>query len=147
MMKKTIISLMLMLLSTAPISRAAESDTRQLVELPAPMRQHMLGNMRDHLLAIMAIQDALGAGAFDRAADTAETRIGMSSLAAHGAAHMAPYMPKQMQDIGTQMHRAASQFAVIAQENSADGDLKKSIGYLSKITQQCVACHAAYRTQ
>jgi hypothetical protein len=121
------------------------SDTRQLVELPDMMREHMLGNMRDHLIAITEIQDALAAGAFDQAADLAETRIGMSSLEAHHAAHMAPYMPKRMQDIGTQMHRAASQFALVAKETTVDGDLKRAVGALAKITQQCVACHAAYR--
>ncbi|MBI5751292.1 MAG: hypothetical protein HZA59_03975 [Hydrogenophilales bacterium] len=34
----------------------------------------------------------------------------MTSLASHGAAHMAQYMPKAMQDIGTDMHHAASRF-------------------------------------
>lgn len=120
-------------------------DTRQLVELPDMMREHMLGNMRDHLAAITAIEEALAAGAFDQAADLAEARIGMSSLEAHHASHMAPYMPKQMQEIGTQMHRAASQFALVAKETAVDGNMKRAVGALAKITQQCVACHAAYR--
>ncbi len=123
------------------------SDMRQLVELPDMMREHMLGNMRDHLAAITEIQDALAAGAFDRAADLAETRIGMSSLEAHHASHMAPYMPKQMQDIGAQMHRAASQFALVAKETAVDGNLKRAVRALAKITRQCVACHSAYRAQ
>jgi len=59
----------------------------------------------------------------------------------HNAAHMAPYMPKNMQDIGTEMHHAASRFAIVVKE----GDALKSIDSLSQITQQCVACHAAYR--
>jgi hypothetical protein len=121
------------------------ADSRQLVEMPPPMVQHMLANMRDHLLAITEIQRALGAGEFQRASEVAEQRIGLSSLESHGASHMAPYMPRPMQDIGTQMHRAASQFALVAQEAGADGNVVKSIGALSKITEQCVACHAAYR--
>ncbi len=125
---------------------AVEGNTRELVKLPPSMQQHMLTNMRDHLLAITEIQQALAAGEFDRAADIAEKRIGMSSLATHGASHMAPHMPKQMQEIGTQMHKAASQFAVIAQETAVDGNMKKAVGALSRITQQCVACHAGYRT-
>jgi hypothetical protein len=113
--------------------------------MPTPMQQHMLTNMRDHLLAITEIQQSLGAGDYDRAAEVAEKRIGMSSLATHGAAHMAPYMPKAMQDIGTQMHKAASRFAVVAQETAVDGNLKRAIAALSGITQQCVACHASFR--
>lgn len=121
------------------------SDSRQLVELPAPMVQHMLSNMRDHLLAITEIQRALGEGDFQRAGDVAEQRIGLSSLESHGASHMAPFMPKAMQDIGTQMHRAASQFALVAQETGADGNAARAIGALSRVTEQCVACHAAFR--
>lgn len=124
---------------------AADGDPRQLVQLPDPMRQHMLGNMRDHLLALTQIQQALGAGEYQRAADIAEQRIGVSSLTSHGAAHMAPFMPKTMQDIGTQMHKAASQFALVAQETGADGNVARAVTSLSKITEQCVACHAAYR--
>lgn len=124
---------------------AAAADNRELVTMPPPMQQHMLSNMRDHLAALAEIQQALAAGELDRAAEVAEQRIGMSSLDAHGASHMAPFMPKEMQDIGTQMHRAASQFAVVAQESAVDGDLKRAIGALSQVMQQCVACHAAYR--
>ena len=120
-------------------------DSRALVKMPDPMVQHMLSNMRDHLVAITEIQRALGAGEFQRASEVAERRIGLSSLESHGAAHMAAYMPKAMQDIGTRMHRAASQFALVAQEAGADGKVAKAIGALSKVTEQCVACHAAFR--
>ena len=124
---------------------ADAAGSRQLVEMPPPMAQHMLSNMRDHLVAITEILRALGEGEFQRASEVAEGRIGLSSLDAHGASHMAPYMPKAMQDIGTQMHRAASRFALVAQEAGADGNTAKAISALSKVTEQCVACHAAYR--
>lgn len=143
-MKKSVFFFATVAACVAP-AVAGGGDTRQLVKMPDPMRQHMLTNMRDHLLAITEIQQALGSGASDSAASTAEKRIGMSSLISHGASHMAPYLPKEMQEIGTQMHKAASQFALIAQETAVDGDVKRSIGALSKITQQCVACHAGYR--
>lgn len=130
--------------ATIPTSFAA-NDSRELVNMPAPMVQHMFGNMRDHLLAITEIQQSLGKGDFQRAADIAEQRIGMSSLDSHGAAHMAAFMPKPMQDIGTQMHKAASQFALVAQDSSADGNALRAVGALSEITRQCVACHSAYR--
>lgn len=130
--------------TTVSTSMAA-NDSRELVSMPAPMVQHMLGNMRDHLLAITEIQQSLGKGDFQRAAEIAEKRIGMSSLESHGAAHMAAFMPKPMQDIGTQMHKAASRFALVAQESSADGNALRAVGALSEITKQCVACHSAYR--
>ena len=123
------------------VSGAAEQDARQLVKLPKMMQAHMLGSMRDHLQTIHEIQTALAKGESDRAADIAEARLGMSSLVAHNASHMAPYMPKAMQETGTEMHHAASRFALTAKE----GDLTRTLGDLAKVTQQCVACHAAYR--
>lgn len=134
------------LLLIVPLA-AADDDSRQLVEFPPTMREHMLGNMRDHLLAINEIQQSLSAGAFDQAADIAEKRIGMSSLVTHDAAHMAAFMPEGMRAIGTRMHQAASRFALIAGETAVDGDMKKVIGALSQVTAQCVACHAAFRTR
>jgi len=142
-MKRTLAAAILAV-ATLPTGVAA-NDTRELVTMPQPMVQHMLGNMRDHLLAITEIQQALGRGDYQRAADVAEKRIGMSSLESHGASHMAPFMPKPMQDIGTQMHKAASQFALVAQDASADGNALRAVGALAEITRQCVACHAAYR--
>ena len=124
-----------------------EPDTRALVQMPAPMRQHTLSNMRDHLLALAQIQEALASGGFDKAADIAEQRLGMSSLRAHGAHEAARHMPQGMQDIGTQMHRSASRFALEAKNASATGDLKASLESLSRVTQACVACHAGYRLQ
>ena len=138
-----VIAFMPMMASTA----MASDDTRQLVELPEMMRQHMLGNMRDHLQAIAEIQQQLSLGNFDKAGEIAEKRLGMTSMAAHGASHMAPFMPQQMQEIGTQMHHEASRFAIIAQESAVDGDAKRALAGLSLVTQQCVACHASYRAR
>jgi hypothetical protein len=122
-------------------SDAADQDVRIKVDFPAMMKTHMLGNMRDHLLALHEIQTALAKGELDKAGDIAETRIGMSSLISHNASHMAPFMPKGMQAIGTEMHHAASRFTITAKE----GDLVKSLDALTKVTQQCVACHTTYR--
>lgn len=109
------------------------------------MRQHTTANMHDHLLALQEIDVALAEGAFDRAASIVEKRLGMSSLETHGGAHIAPYMPQAMQDIGTQMHRAASRFAVDTQTASVSNDLRPALASLGTVMQQCVACHAAYR--
>ena len=124
---------------------AAQADARQLVEFPEPMRLHTITSMRDHLLALQEIDVALSKNDFDSAARIAEQRLGMSSLELHGAAHIAPFMPQGMQDIGTQMHRAASRFAVEAQNASVGNDARPALAALGSVMQQCVACHAAYR--
>lgn len=122
-----------------------QADPRQLVKFPEPMRLHTITSMRDHLTALQEINIALSQNAFDKAASIAEQRLGMSSLELHGAAHIAPFMPRGMQDIGTQMHHAASRFAVAAQNASVGNDLRPALAALGAVMQQCVACHAAYR--
>lgn len=124
---------------------ASPGDARLLVKFPEPMRLHTITSMRDHLLALQEIDVALSQNAFDKAATIAEQRLGMSSLELHGAAHIAPFMPQGMQDIGTQMHRAASRFAIDAQTASVSNDIRPALASLGTVMQQCVACHAAYR--
>ena len=121
------------------------ADVRQEVVFPPALREHTLENMRDHLLVLQRIQEALAKGAFDSAAELAETRLGMSSLRLHGAHDVARYMPPGMQAIGTAMHKSASRFAIEATNASATGDLRAPLSALAGVTAQCVACHAAYR--
>lgn len=144
-MHKPFITLFLAGLVSFPLTLAAEDDSRVAVDMPAMMRTHMLANMRDHLLSLQEIQSHLAAGEYDAAADVAEKRLGMSSLGTHGASHMAGFMPKGMQETGTAMHQAASRFAVTSQETAVTRDLPRALGALSRVTAQCVACHASYR--
>lgn len=135
------------LLAMVGIAEAAE-DSRQLVTLPGPMAEHMLSNMRDHLRVLDDIMAALAAGKADEAGRIAEERIGMSSLDAHGAAHMAPFMPARMQEVGTSMHHAASRFALAVQEADLEPGPKapqKVFAALHDITSACNACHSSYR--
>jgi hypothetical protein len=119
----------------------ADEDSRQFVKLPEMMQQHMMSNMRDHLVAVNQILINMANGQLDQAAEVAETRLGMSSLESHGASHMAKYMPEGMREAGTSMHEAASRFALKAQE----GDILPAYNSLSKVTSACVACHSGYR--
>lgn len=123
----------------------SSGDSRQLVAFPEPMRLHTIASMRDHLLSLREIDIALSKGDFETAARVAEQRLGMSSLEAHGAAHLAPFMPKEMQQIGTEMHHAASRFAVAAENASVSNDVRPALAALGDVMAQCVACHAAYR--
>ena len=132
----------------SPLAVATAQDSRELVRLPAPMQEHMLGNMRDHLLTLHEIIGDVAEEKFDQAGKLAEQRLGMSSLPAHDAAHMAPFMPKPMQDMGTSMHRAASRLVIVLQDASitpnvqAMQDINRA---LHEITSACIGCHAAYR--
>ena len=137
-MTKLTVFMSLFLMSTHIV---ADEDTRQLVELPEMMQKHMMSNMRDHLKTISEILFHLSNNQMDKAANIAEQRIGMSSLGSHGASHMGKFMPKGMRQAGTNMHKAASRFALKAEE----GELLPAYKMLAEVTATCVACHSAYR--
>lgn len=134
------LTIFVLLTSVSSLS-IAENDSRQMVELPEMMQQHMMSNMRDHLAAINEILLHMSSGELDQAAEIAEQRLGMSSLESHGANHMAKFMPQGMRNAGTSMHKAASRFSVIAGE----GELLPAYKVLSEVTSACVACHSGYR--
>ena len=140
MIKRLPVIAAILLVFASYISSAAE-DSRQLVQLPEMMQQHMMSNMRDHLKTINEILINMSNGQLDLAAEVAESRLGMSSLNSHGASHMAKFMPEGMQLAGTSMHRAASRFALKAQE----GEVLPAYSALSEVTSACVACHSSYR--
>lgn len=125
-------------------------DIRELVRLPEPMQDHMLGNMRDHLATLNEIIGDVADSKFDEAAKIAEQHLGMSSLTAHDAAHMAPFFPKPMQDMGSSMHHAASRLVIVLQDASVSPSLdtmRNVSRAIHEVTQSCVACHAAYRVR
>jgi hypothetical protein len=121
------------------------ADTRILVKFPDPLVEHTLANMRDHLVTLQEINDAMARGAFGEAGKIAEERLGLSSLKLHGAHEVAKYMPQGMQDAGTAMHRAASRFAIAAQNADVTGDFKSALKDLGEVMGACVGCHAGYK--
>ncbi|MGE5165898.1 MAG: hypothetical protein ACM3IH_17990 [Sphingobacteriales bacterium] len=140
--------MMAVLLAALGASRTYGQDARQLVELPKAMQEHMLTNMRDHLASLSEIIGDVGDSKFDEAAKIAERRLGMSSLTAHDAAHMAPFFPKAMQDMGTSMHRAGSRLVIVLQDASITPNVQSMQDInraLHEVTSACTSCHAAYR--
>ncbi len=127
---------------------AQSDDPRQLVSLPAPMQQHMLANMRDHLQTLNTVIGDVALAKFDVASKLLEERLGMSSLPLHHAAEMAPYFPEPMQNAGTSMHHAASRLAIVLQDASVAqtfDSMREVNAALHEVTSACVACHTAYR--
>ena len=135
-------------------------DTRKLLDFPAPMREHMLSNMRGHLQALNEILAALSIGDGPKAGKIAETRLGVESPGAAAcvpnsgttdhsthdmAAMMAQFMPEDMRALGLTMHEFASEFAREAAKTQSGGDLKPALASLARVTQSCAACHAEYR--
>lgn len=136
------------LLIALSVGQQARADERTFVDMPAPMQEHMLSNMRGHLRALEKIFSHLAAGDADSAGAVAEKQLGLGSLTDHGAAHLAGFMPQPMQDFGTEMHRAASRFTQAAQDADVQQTFQaqqKVFAALQDITAQCNACHTNYR--
>ena len=84
-MKKEILLLAVLVIHSVASIAQADEDNRQLVELPEMMQQHMMSNMRDHLVAINEILVNMANDELDKAAEVAESRLVMSTLESHGA--------------------------------------------------------------
>ena len=124
---------------------ASAADTREFVKFPPELVEHIITNMRDHLLALQQINEALASGELEIAGKIAEERLGMSSLRLHCGTEVARYMPQGMQYAGMEMHKAASRFAIEAQNVGVTGELKPALGALDEVMAACVGCHAGYR--
>ncbi len=126
----------------------ARADDRVAVAIPPMMAEHMLANMRDHLAALGEIAAALSAQDGGAAARVAETRLGLSSLERHGAAHIAQVMPPAMQEAGLAMHRAASRLALLAETATVAAevaDMEALFAAYGELVGTCVACHAGWK--
>lgn len=122
-------------------------DHRQLVTLPAPAQAAQRADMLDHLAALNEILGYAAEGKWQDAAETAEKRMGESTMGKYRMALRGQgpgrFMPDAMRQLGWNMHATATRFAKTAKE----GDSAKSLAALQQLTASCVACHMSYRTR
>jgi hypothetical protein len=120
-------------------------DLRSYVEMPEKTRQILQEDMLDHLAVLNEINRYLAENDLIAAADVAETGMGRSLLSKYQDEEMRPgrYMPKEMREIGWELHAAAAQLVTAARQ----GNLQKTLLAYHRITSACVACHYSYRTR
>jgi cytochrome c556 len=121
------------------------ADRRELVHFPPALQRETLATMRGHLQGLAEIEQALAEGRMNDAARIATMKLGMSSMHGDQMEQETKYMPPPMRELGAQLHRQAGEFAVAAQDAAATGDTRQPMVLLGRLTQTCVACHAAYR--
>lgn len=127
-------------------SLASTPADRISVTYPPLVKEHTLASMRLHLEGLGKIQDELAQQNFTAAAATARYFLGMNSpLNAPNMRDEVKFMPPEMKRLGAQMHHAAERFAEAADNADVTGDMPAVLRSLSRLTQTCVACHAAYR--
>lgn len=148
-MRHTLIALAVLLIVPPALAQppAPPQDHRLLVNMPDLPRTLMRNDMLDHLAALNEIIGYLAENDLAAAAETAEKRMGQSSMGKH--AYMARgqgpgrFMPDTMRQMGWNMHDASTEFAKAAKS----GDRAKSLAALQQVTSSCVACHMSFRTR
>jgi len=119
------------------------TDFRTLVEIPEKPRLILQEDMLDHLAVLNEINHYLADNDLKSAAEVAQSGMGRSLLSKYQDQDMRPgrYMPKEMREIGYELHNAAADFAMVARQ----GNLQKTMEAYHRITGACVACHYSYR--
>lgn len=126
---------------------AAAEDTRQLARLTPQAQEVLRQEMLDNLVAINEILALVAASKIREAGEVAETKLGRSAMGKNARLPFeyrpGPQMPAAMHELGRNGHLAASEFAAAA----ASGERERALALLPKLTENCVACHAGYRTR
>ena len=144
MLSKALVSVVLLCVVCLPLRAAAGPEQ---AEMPEFVSRHLMATMRNHLEALEDIARLLAERRYEKAADLAEARLGMSSVEMHYKKYVGKYMPKGMRVLGTQMHEEATRFAESARNAETAGDPEKMFSALADVIQGCVACHSAYRAR
>ena len=121
------------------------TDFRTFVKIPDKQRKILQEDMLDHLAVLNEINRYLSENNLNSAADVAESGMGRSLLIKYQNEEMRPgrYMPREMREIGWELHNAATEFARVARQ----GNLQETLHAYHRITSACVACHYSYRTR
>lgn len=114
------------------------ADTRRVIELAAPEQEHVMQEMRQFLVSIHLLMDAVLRDDFKAAADAARTS-GRTEPAGMEKS-IAQKLPPEFRKLAFDTHARFDQIAVIAEKSDRTQVLKATTGLLGN----CVACHAAY---
>lgn len=125
--------------ATAPASQAR--DGRSVVPLTPEERDHVLGEMRDFLMALQRITDGLARE--DGAAVAAAARaVGAGSPTGRMPPAIARKLPPDFRELARATHE---DFDRIAAGASPSLDRSRTLGQTAVLLQRCTTCHAAFR--
>jgi len=121
---------------------ANEADSRLVMNLSKPQRNHILGEMRSLLTGT---QNILAALADDDMAAVAKHAKALGFNMKHKAENpLHDVLPKEFMQLGMSMHK---DFDLIAADAESLKDLTHTLQQLSATMGKCTACHATYQIQ
>lgn len=115
-------------------------DKRSAIVLEPAERALVLGEMRDFLIAVQAITEAVTRNDAKAIADAARP-MGMAA-AAGAPATLAAKLPLEFKQLGRSVHE---DFDRLALDTDALGDVKHAHAQLGEMLKKCVVCHARYQ--
>ena len=132
-------TLMFFLLIAMPLTFADNKKTTLI--LPAPLKAHVIENMKQNLAAFDEILESLANNKLSHAAKIAETYLGHKAKFSHNKSLINPLMPFGMQQFNKDLIQAADHFSQVAKT----GDTMQALTSFRKISDACVLCHSAYK--
>ena len=120
-------------------SPTTTNDNRTWVVLPGHTRLPILDSMRAQLRDLARMQALVAQQKFDEAAQIAKSDFRTPEL--HLNDRSMGVIPKPMQAMDDRLHEALAAFA----DGTRKHDVTASLTALAKVTDQCVACHSAFR--
>ena len=142
-LKLTYLILTTIILST-PASAQDKQDPDQRINLllSADERHLVLSEMRGFVITIDGILDGIAMEDFEKVAKISRT---MGSAAANTIPpQTVAKLPENFKQLASQVHGG---FDMIALDAESMGDTNHTISQLSRITKNCIACHATYKIQ
>ncbi|MBQ0718929.1 MAG: hypothetical protein KBT88_11205 [Gammaproteobacteria bacterium] len=127
-------------LPTLAESDHASPDQRQVLEITALQRQHVLLEMRALLKGVQGILGALADE--DMAAVASIARPLGSAMAGKAEDHMKTILPAEFMQLGMSVHQDFDKIAASAEASEDGGAILRQ---LSTSMNKCLACHESYQ--
>jgi cytochrome c556 len=118
----------------------ASGPQRAVVPLTPEEREHVLGEMRDFLVALQGVTDGLARDDFGAVAAAAR-KVGAGSEAGRMPPAIAKKLPPEFRQLAKATHDGFDTLAADASRR----DARHSLAQASALMQRCNACHAAFR--
>jgi hypothetical protein len=125
----------------APPPASAAAPQRVVVPLTPDERAHVLGEMRDFLVALQGVTDGLARDDFGAVAAAAR-KVGAGAEGGRMPPAIAKKLPPEFRQLARATHE---QFDSLAADAAGRRDARHTLAQTSALIQRCNACHAAFR--
>ena len=131
----------ILLLHSSPTLAVDPSDVRQPITLTPKEYSWLLNEMRGHLDAIGAAQQALSSGDLETARQALLER-GTARFKAPGRLSFPQKVPEAWRALALGMHQS---YDAVAEGIANKETASQIMGRTAKLMQHCAGCHASYR--